>query len=210
MKNNENNDEETPRPDEVAKLLSQENYDTYSWFCLHFLKSVVGYDKWEKNFTKVKLSDFVMPSDEAFALLVYENNHDRWLDMYERQDYKTSEVENKWTNSGNNRNSGGHVKRFNGWSVEAYKRFNDLSTSIKKNRSIRKELEIKMMTSWIDGFGKTGKKRKANSFYNEQQEVFPENDLPFHSLNNCFSTKLNEETESESDDESSIEQMESV
>ena len=55
------------------------------------------------------LSRFVTVSDEAYALLVCENNLEKWFDMYKRQDRKKSDVVPKYTNGGKSNHTNGLV-----------------------------------------------------------------------------------------------------
>lgn len=181
VRNKEISRQSVPEVVDIAELLTEQNYEYYKWFCQSFIKCVIGYDKWETNFCKNLLSSYVLPSDEAFAILLFENNYDCWQDMYEKNDMKTSQVLNKWTNSGNNKGSKGKTIKHNGWSIEAYKRFNELFQMITKNRTERQSLENQLKHEWIEELGSKKKKRKVEkSLILEEPEVFPCNDLPFN------------------------------
>ena len=70
--------------------ISKDKWDTdwnphYLKFCDYFLPSVVGKQKWKKHRMCNRLSDFVTPSDETFAILLYENSVARWTDLYKQQ-----------------------------------------------------------------------------------------------------------------------------
>ena len=56
-------------------------------FCDHFLRAVVGHRRFDCDKKEI-LSNWITVSDEAFAMLVGENNIDRWIDMYRRDDKK--------------------------------------------------------------------------------------------------------------------------
>ena len=69
-----------PPPDEINE--GRKNYKVYWWFCLHFIEAVVGSAKWKQCKASQQLRKFVTPSDEAFAMVVYENNFARWYEEY--------------------------------------------------------------------------------------------------------------------------------
>ena len=49
-----------------------------------FVANVVGKKHFENVCWREKLSNYVTVSDEAIALLIYENNYERWTDMGEK------------------------------------------------------------------------------------------------------------------------------
>ena len=57
------------------------NRKLYILVCERFMKTVIGEDRWNCNHLVRPLKEFVTPSDEAFLMLVLENNEDRWIDM---------------------------------------------------------------------------------------------------------------------------------
>ena len=80
--------------------LRENDADNYEWFTSNFLPAVVGSRCWNAHYRKDTLSTFVSISDEAFALVCYENNYARWDDMFEKKNTKSSEIGVMWTNSG--------------------------------------------------------------------------------------------------------------
>ena len=64
----------------------------YHDFISYFVKPVVGKCKFDNNSFKYLLSRYVTVSDEAFALLTFENNYERWLDMAIKNNWTTSNI----------------------------------------------------------------------------------------------------------------------
>ena len=73
----------------------------YADFFTLFVAPVVGKKKFEHQCYVQKLSEFVSVSNEALALLLYDNNYDRWLDMGKNKDWTMSSVRPKYTTGGN-------------------------------------------------------------------------------------------------------------
>ena len=58
------------------------NVTNCAGFCDHFIRAVVGHRKFDQDKRNYLLSGFVTVSDEAYALLVCENNLEKWVEMY--------------------------------------------------------------------------------------------------------------------------------
>ena len=64
---------------------------TFTWFIYFLGSTVVGCDVWRKNRTTKNLSDILSLSDEAFILLTFLNNKERWEYWHKKM------VSNPWT-----------------------------------------------------------------------------------------------------------------
>ncbi len=121
-------------------------------FCSRLLKCVVGTHKWKMNHLKVPVQDFVTVSDEAFALLVIINNHERWMETWKRkeEDGTTVEAVNlvqpEFTNGGENLKNG-CTRKHCGWSAEGIQLFNDLRAEVGASRPHGKSLMTNCCTS---------------------------------------------------------------
>jgi len=90
----------------------------YSVVLRFFVKHIVGAHEWNNHLvSQVFPADKLCTiSDEAFALLVIKNNYERWVDIFEKNDYQIpapqrssrerkkraySEIEPKFTAGGN-------------------------------------------------------------------------------------------------------------
>lgn len=119
------------------------NKGNRSKFCDHFLRAVVGHRRFDCDKKESILSNWITVSDEAFAMLVGENNIDRWIDMYRRDDKKKSDVIPRYTNGGKSQVRNGSSQRCKGWTVEGTKRYGQLYRLVEKERATiaRQEFE---------------------------------------------------------------------
>ena len=97
---------------------------------LDFVPIVVG----QRTFNKMKrlklCRKIVTPSDEALAIIMLENSHERWTDMIKDPEKKKEDTWSSVKCSGEGK--GGSAKKNSGWSIEGQKRFNDLNDKFVK------------------------------------------------------------------------------
>ena len=121
----------------------------YCFFAKHFVSVVVGKKKFEGYSNRFAFSGYVTVSDEAFALLLLENNYNRWIDMGKTGNWLYSDVHPLYTSGGNVKqtpkpnnvnksiskknfpNLGTNLStpstaKYQGWSNKGIKRFNYL------------------------------------------------------------------------------------
>jgi hypothetical protein len=124
----------------------------YKVFLRTFVKPVVGIATFNERVRNPKFNPNLLcsPSDEAFALLVVENNYNRWVDIFQSNDYSiphskrnrdgntktcTSNIRPLYTEGGNvyseNESYGSKSK---GWSIAGIHRFNKLVQLILEDR----------------------------------------------------------------------------
>ena len=63
----------------------------YFNFIEYFIAPVVGIF-YKENRCERLISDFISVGDEAFAILIFENNYETWCDMVKRNNAKNSNV----------------------------------------------------------------------------------------------------------------------
>ena len=105
----------------------------WCWFQKEFVRLVLPASKYRTLHTEQLLSSYVTVNDEAFVVWMYTNNYDRWKDMYEKGNYKTSSVPSKWTNSGSVKKDG-RTKKYSGVAPEGIRKFNEIVKTISANR----------------------------------------------------------------------------
>ena len=71
-----------------------ENKNLHYYFLKKCVINVVSRKKWKENITKYTFNRFIHPSDEAFALIVLENNSKRYQEMAEREHTNVSTDDN--------------------------------------------------------------------------------------------------------------------
>ena len=74
-----------PLLEDILTMRTNKN-GAYSFFCDHVLSQVVGKSDWKTRGSKALISDMATVSDEAFAILLIENNYDVWHEMVVEDD----------------------------------------------------------------------------------------------------------------------------
>ena len=77
--------------DGILKLRSKGNQD-YIDFVEYFVSAVIGKKKYKENKCNKLLSEYASVSDEAYAILIFENNFDRWYDMAKKNITKKDDL----------------------------------------------------------------------------------------------------------------------
>src|SRR5687767_5027195 len=80
------------------------------------------------------VSDFISVSNEAFAILIFENNYETWCNMLKQNITKKSTVVHKYTNGGSSTGKNGSSRWYQGWNPEGIKCFNVLFDLVKIDR----------------------------------------------------------------------------
>lgn len=115
----------------LRKLPGGEVNQSYIFFCQHFLKCVVGIQKFAKQWNKqYDITDIATPSDEAMTLLLLENSDMKWT----REAEKGEKLPSKYTRTGYNKQLKGFTRRNQGWIKEGIVRFNALLAMVKQDR----------------------------------------------------------------------------
>ena len=101
------------------------------------------------------ISDIFTESDEAFAMLLLENNAKDYNQMViQKRKFKRSEANPKYTKDPNDK------EKFKGWSKDGIKRYNYLVKVVKRNRKLThsKEMEVELKDKYAKLCGKDGKR----------------------------------------------------
>jgi hypothetical protein len=126
----------------LRRLANNEVNESYIFFCDHFLKCVVGVQRFNRKWNlNLKLSEIATPSDEALALLLLENSDYKWLSEFESGEaghVESTESQNlkaKYTSAGKEKEQRkGFTKRYGGWKEEGIQRFNKILDMVKADR----------------------------------------------------------------------------
>ena len=177
--------EEMPTMKEILRLSGDK--ETYGWVCCKFMKCVIGADNWKSNCFRRTMSEFVTNSDESFLLLILENNYGRWMEEARRGANRKEDDDERneggedtlpealYTNSGNSKAEGkGCSRRFQGWSMEGYRRFNRLHELVRNDRRGRASFEQDQKRILEELNTKTGGGEDSDE--EEEEELFPAND----------------------------------
>jgi hypothetical protein len=148
--------------DEILNL-RQDSTGLYFNFIEFFIAPVVGKIFYKDNCCEKMVSEFISVSDEAFALLIFENSYETWCDMLKTNNTKNSGVFCKYTNGGSSTGRNASSRRYQGWNAEGIKRFNVLFDLVKADRTKSHarffEDEFKV---YCENGGVSGKKKKKN------------------------------------------------
>lgn len=113
---------EIPSLDEILEM--RENIEIYTQICDHLLPPIVGKIKMKQLSADSPMTTYAQRTDEAFLLLLLENNWEKW----------NGEDENKvicpYTETSKNRS----VKMMGGWKKEGYDRYNLLCQMVDEDR----------------------------------------------------------------------------
>ncbi len=154
--------------DQIMEMQQAENY-AYFNFVEYFVSSVIGKSCFKQNCCDKPLSQYATISDEAFAILIFENNLDAWIDMGMRKDTSGTEVPRKYTNGGKSKGEVASSQHNKGWSNQGLKRFNNLFDKVKENRSApQAKVFEESFRSYCEEKASSKKKRVAPS----EQESF--------------------------------------
>ena len=163
-------------PDYQQFEMRHRDSGNYMVFVDSFVRRVVGCSLFDRYCDSCLLSTFVNVSDEAFALLVYENQEERWKQFYEKLEKGETkpkiDIPGKYTDGGTRKGKdGGTNRNKKGWKGAGLTKFNQLCQAIKRERETdeRKDFEVRYLRSKS---GSSKKKKPTNKkFYVEDDEA---------------------------------------
>ena len=111
------------------------NNTAFTFIVEHLAGAVIGQRKWKTARCYVPLSNAMSVSDEAFMLLVLENQYELWMDAE-----STRVGRGRYTENVPN-------KKYCGWSNEGMRRFNILLAEVRNNRNKQYSKEVEDATT---------------------------------------------------------------
>jgi len=116
----------------VEKILESGNMELIYYFVITCVSNSTGKRKWNKFSHRKKMNEFVTYSDEAFALIVLENNADKWLQGASHPELKKHELPKAiYTEGGDSGNK---------WTLAGQRRYVELcSKCIQRRRTVTEE-----------------------------------------------------------------------
>lgn len=161
-----------PKLDDVVMMRVNRN-NAYSTFCNQVLSQVVGRNKWKMRGSSASISEIATVSDEAFAILLFENNYTLWnIGSVAIEDDPANVVTDVKPTAKYTLNGAG-TKKYKGWTDEGLLRFNKLAMLVHADRIRDKgkfEAEQKQMKKDAED-GKKGKKRKRQLDTESQKTI---------------------------------------
>lgn len=132
---------------------------------------MVNAKHWKTNKASVEVSELLTVSDEALALIVLENNYKEWIEKAKGNIIDKKKRLTRYTHGGQNHNG---TKK--GWSMEGKKRYNEIFTAIRleRTRPTSKSREQTLMKQWDRGNRET-----ASGMDREGSEDMDENNASF-------------------------------
>jgi hypothetical protein len=131
-------------PETLHGRFSKDEYPVYEAFILFFVSGVVGICHFDRNKPTAVFRTYVTTSDEAFTILILENNWERWSFMAKSDNWKELDIPSRWPTSkdkrtiktkkneeaakpnGDNDGQSTQATRYWGWSHQGNKRYNQL------------------------------------------------------------------------------------
>lgn len=171
--------------------LHREN-ESYEIYTRNFVKRIVGDTVWSGNKFNALLSTYCTASDEAFGLLTIENNYARWTSMQgtgDLADVTGNAPTPLYTNAGKKNKSEVRAgpKKFQGWSIQGYKRFDEIHKMVKADRltASRKDFEERMKQFFVGEQAKKMEKNRQEKNTEEDEEVPPPHDFDDVNVMGC-------------------------
>ena len=172
--------------------MRKDNAGLYFDFIEFFVSSVVGKIHYKYHKCDKLLSQFTSVSDEALAILIFENNINTWKDMADKNITKNSTVIRKYTNGGSSQGEVASSRKYQGWSSCGLKRFNELFDYVKADcaSSHAKQFELSFQEFCVNG-GVSGKSKKLSKPLHEaikiRHELWLEPDVMLQTHNQVIS-----------------------
>ena len=130
------------------------NNTSFTVIVEHLAGAVIGQRKWKMGRCYTRLSECMSVSDEAFMLLVLENQYNMW-----REAETTRVGWGRYTENGPN-------KKFCGWSNDGMRRYNQLIAEVRDNQNKQycKEVEDSTFKTLAERYKKMLVVRRKNNW----------------------------------------------
>ena len=133
------------------------------------LSTMVEKNSWKINRGKIHLSSLMTVSDEAFALLVLENNIYEWMYQVEQTEVERAVKKRKLSRyTGKGQNIDGTTK---GWSMEGKRRYNAIFDTVKDQRAMSKSREEFLQNEWDRQDNESDIRRRVTKDSSKDEEV---------------------------------------
>jgi len=133
----------------------------YLNFCEKIVKCVVGINIFKSNCYSTPFSQLVSPSDEALALLIFENNYDKWQHTYyvDKENKQNNIMEDKEMQQQNKKyefpslytgpKKKGFSRKNQGWSERGIRRFNGLMVAVREDQNKHSDVFDKALLDFL-------------------------------------------------------------
>jgi hypothetical protein len=193
--------EEIPMYNELSNYRGSRKIELLDIWCTHFFPAVAGTHNFRRNAAKTCLSNFVMVSDEAFALTVLENFYERWIEEGKSKvDGKPLDADNlpsaKWTQGTSQLNKCG-------WSSDGIQKFNANKMAVEMHRQL--DDSVKLEETYlikVRAAESANQGRMANKFKRKNEEVVSKDD--FSPLPEKITKKIKQQMKEKENDQASF------
>lgn len=130
--------------------------EDFVFFQEEFVRLVLPATLWREKHASELLRRYVEISDEAFVVWMYANCYDRWIDMFDKKNTKTSAVPTKWTTNGSVKKDG-RSKKYGGVTDEGLLQFNAIAETVSTMR------KSKIFRQWENHLLSVYKERESSN-----------------------------------------------
>ena len=120
------------------------NHKAFIHFCDNFLNNVYGRGAWKGDLRLKTLTEAVTESDEAFTLLVLQNNWEFWLDttaLHSAEEQDGRKIKrSSWTKMPKWTARSAYCHKNDGWDEQGIDRYNEIMELVLQNRQAHGEL----------------------------------------------------------------------
>jgi len=133
------------RPEEITANGLRLDVKGYTDFADRMIRAVYGKSRYSSSSGAKLFDDFISPSQEAFALLLYSNGYDNWVWMHAHASLSSDGSDDSNGTEGGEgddgrppykytKRTGDFTSRNGGWSKEGMRLYNDLYKTVQDNR----------------------------------------------------------------------------
>jgi len=153
----------------------------YTDFADRMIRAVYGKSRYSSSSAMALFDDFISPSQEAFALLLYKNGYDNWVWMHSHASLTSdgSDDSNGTYGGGEGeqgcppykytKRTGDFTSRNGGWSKEGMRLYNDLYKKVQDNRQTNNGVFGKAYLEHRSQISGRKRKRRSNDGDPSQQ-----------------------------------------
>ena len=164
---------------------------SYETFFEKFVRKAVGTSRFDKWASRMLLSNIATVGDEAFCLLVYENQDERWNELAKPENKgkgKKLQMNAKYTSGGGGKNLPNHGpnRKFMGWSRDGMNRFSQLCKEIEHDRMHSRERKDFEMAFRL----KKREEEKTKKQRASKKKVYPGDEEPMPEVYNEMNKEI--------------------
>ena len=156
-------------PDEFINMRANEDKSYFKYFVEYFLVHFTLSRTWKTSVTMKTISQIFTPSDEAFCMLIIENN----AEDLQKVSTTANALDRTECKPLYTKNYSDIIDRYQGWSKDGIKRFNTLFQRVVELRSTdrSKDLEEEIMLEYLNYVGPMRNVRIAYRINDDEEDT---------------------------------------